>query len=143
MSLSNLREVAKQKAVRFFGAHLPVRMKRLVHIASLGAYLKGSTSLDDATMNKLNTVMGLGSNAKALKLPVLLSRVIWDGKIQTHDLKMETPLTVTPEVMAQMKARCMKGTPRWLRYGEDTLIESEVGKLLTMFQSSQEVKSSS
>lgn len=141
MSQTSSRELFRQKAVRFFCAHLPFRMKRLVHNASLGAYLEGSTSLDNATINKLNAVMALGSNDSALKLPVLLSRVIWDGKVQTHDLSQEAPQSATPDLVAQMTTLYTQATPKWLRYGEERVIRSDVEKLLSVFGQCRESNS--
>jgi hypothetical protein len=127
MSQTSSRKVWTLRAVGFFGARLPVRMKRLFHLASLGAYLKGSTSLDDDTLNKLNTVMALGSNSAALKLPVLLSRTIWDGKVQHHAQDPDA----SPSVI----------TPKWLSYGEEGLIQRDVEKLVSVFRQHQEATS--
>lgn len=140
MITTRLRGGIKHGVVRFFGARLPDRMKRLVYLASLGAYIKGSTSLDDATISKLNKVMALGSNDKALKLPVLLSKAIWDGKVTPlpHDVYMEHQLgaATVEKVMAHA---AVAGTPKWLRYGEEQLIQNDVEKLLSIFRSQREV----
>jgi hypothetical protein len=117
-------------------------MKRLVHLASLGALIKGSTTCDDATLNKLNTVMALGGSDQALKLPMLLHRAIWDGRVQHLDLAPEAPFMASPEDMAELTSHCVQATPKWLRYGEEGVIQHDVKKLLSVFRSQEEAQPS-
>jgi len=127
MTQTSLRGGWKRHVVSFIGSRLSLRMKRLVHLASLGAYLKGSTSLDDDTLNKLNTVMALGRNGAALKLPVLLSHTIWDGKVLVQSQNPDASPSVT--------------TPKWLSYGEEGIIQRDVEKLVSVFRQHQETNS--
>lgn len=127
MSQTSLRRTWKVRAISFVVVRLSARMKRLVHIASLGAYLKGSTNLDDDTLNKLNTVMALGRNKAALKLPVFVSRAIWDGKVLMHSQDPNASPSVT--------------TPKWLSYGEEGAIQRDVEKLFTVFNQAPETNS--
>lgn len=139
MSQTSTRGAWKQGAIRFFVARLPVRLKRLVHLASLGARFEGTTAFDDASLKKLNTIMALGHSDQALKLPVFLSSVIWDGRVQKIDLAPEAPFMVSPEAIEQMTTHCAQATPKWLRYGEDGQIQRDVEKLLSVLRDQPEV----
>jgi hypothetical protein len=94
--------------------------------------LKGSTSLDDATISKFNSLMALGNSDSALKLPILLSRVIWDGKVQDVTSAQAKPHYHTPVVVAQMATGFINATPKWLRYGEENIIRGDIEKLLAI-----------
>jgi hypothetical protein len=121
--------------VSFFIFPLPRRTKRLVACASLGAYIQGSTFLDDAAIARLNTLMTLGRDNQALKLPVMLSKVIWDGKVkkinlgQTEEIDAFQSFTLTRRVSDYLQAM-----PSWLRYGEETTIRRDLEKLFANFQ---------
>lgn len=125
-----LRGALREKTAVFLEAYLPTRMKRLACLASLGAYLNGSTSLDADTMSKLNTLMVLGADDSALKLPVYLSKVIWEGKVHEVVLEKEAVPSGKGQTVTQIATSFIAAMPAWLRYGEESVIREEVEKLV-------------
>jgi hypothetical protein len=111
--------------------HLPGRTKRLIFLASFSARLKGSNNFDSATLKKLNEAMALASSDSSIKLPVHLSRAIWDGKT-VFDICDENVCsapfdTAHVRLLAQ---RVIDAMPSWLRYGEEAVIKEDISKLL-------------
>jgi Fic family protein len=128
MNLSSVQEALKKKLTRFLEAKMPRRTKRLTSLASLLAHKKGTTTLDRETIAKLNALMDLGSNDAALKLPVQLSRVIWNGRVQ--------PVTVSPtqgQSISQLAVKVMQDFPGWLRYDDEPVIQADVEALIGKF----------
>jgi hypothetical protein len=121
------------------GKHLSGKTKRMVFLASLSARLKsdskkeiGQFADDDETLAKLNEVMALAHSTSATKLPVVLSKVIWQGQaleqIALEDVRTSKPFT--KERLQQISARVLDAMPSWLRYDSDPVIERDVTKLL-------------
>lgn len=121
------------------GKHLSGKTKRMVFLASLSARLKsdskkeiGQFADDDETLAKLNEVMALAHSTSATKLPVVLSKVIWQGqaleRIALEDVRTSKPFT--KERLQQISARVLDAMPSWLRYDSDPVIERDVTKLL-------------
>lgn len=111
---------------------LPTKTKRQVFLVSFAALLKGATTYDKETFSKLNRVLALSESGEtALAVPVILSKVIWNGK---------TPLEVCKEnVMegsfnadriSQIVSNILNSMPRWLHYGSSEDIEKDVSVLL-------------
>lgn len=121
------------------GKHLSGKTKRMVFLASLSARLKsdskeeiGQFADDDETLAKLNEVMALAHRTSSTKLPVVLSKVIWQGQtvelIAQEDVRTSKPFT--KERLQQISARVLDAMPSWLRYDSDPVIKSDVTKLL-------------
>jgi hypothetical protein len=118
---------------RFLDVHLPPRMKRLVFLASLTARLRGSETFDDDTLRKLNKLMVLANSENALRLPIQLSRAIWNGKTAyeiTHDTLQQGDESFGKERLKSLAHCVITAMPSWLRYGDDSDIEKDLNCLL-------------
>lgn len=114
---------------------LPVKDKRLVCLASLSAYVKGSTMFDASIAAKLNKLMVLCSDDKAMRLPVQLSVAIWfnvDGErlIPLEVLNTDIVRQHDPSKMDQAVTAVIQAMPKWMRYADDEEIAEDVEKLL-------------
>lgn len=123
------------RLLRWFEGIMPNRTKRLMCLASLSAYMKGSTSLDAETITKLNNVMVLSSEDSALKLPVELSKAIWngpDGKelISTDVFNLDIIRQRAPTTLRAAVNAVVAGIPSWMRYADDAEMIADVTKLL-------------
>lgn len=121
----------------WLGALLPKRTKRLMCLASVFAYSRGSTDLDDETIKKLNNVMGLAGEDRAIKLPVHLSRAIWHGpdgkeRISTDVLNPDVLKQPDPVNFRRIAEACVAVMPSWIRYGDDREMAEEVEKLFAL-----------
>lgn len=116
---------------RLLARHLPKRTKRLIFLASFSARLKGSNNFDNATLKKLNEVMALASSDSSIKLPVHLSRAIWNGKTVLDICDENVCIAPYGNTHVRMLAqRVINVMPAWLRYGDESVIKEDVSKLL-------------
>lgn len=111
---------------------LPTKTKRQVFLASFAALLKGVTTFDRETFEKLNRVLVLSESGEhALAVPAILSRVIWNGK-STYEICQENVLegSFTADRITQVVANILNSMPQWLLYGTTEDIEKDVAVLL-------------
>ena len=88
--------------------------------------------MDNETLAKLNTVMVLSSSDSAIKLPVVLSKAVWNGRTIseiTHD-EVRTPQTLTKDRLQTIATSVLSAMPKWLRYDNDAAIRADVVKLI-------------
>lgn len=114
------------------GVFLSQRVKRLIFLASFSARIKDQTSFDSDTVHKLNQVMALASEERAIQLPVHLSKVIWQGRT-IHDIaecEVLSSSTFTKERLHQLSTRVLEAMPKWLRYGPEDHMRDDLVKLL-------------
>lgn len=130
MAMSTMNGGIRKMLISFLNAHLPNRTKRLVFLASLTARLKGSSTFDNETLQKLNKVMELGRTDSALKLPYELSRAIWHGQTSYQILNADVSSATVDVRKKEMAANVINTMPVWLRYGDDLEIEKDVERLL-------------
>ena len=117
---------------RFVGSKLPSRTKRLIVLASLAALLPSrQKTFDDTAMRKLNDLMQLGHEPKALSLPVHLTHAIWrdDKRTEIVNVVNNQGLASDPRSAAQ---RVMALIPEWLRYDEADGITDDVERLISL-----------
>lgn len=111
---------------------LPTKTKRQVFLVSFAALLKGATSFDQETFHKLNRVLLLSeSTDKALAVPVILSKVIWNGKT-SYDICQEDVSIgqFTADRITTIVSNILNHMPRWMLYGDTKEIEKDVGVIL-------------
>jgi hypothetical protein len=115
--------------------YLPRRTKRLLFLASFSARVKGEPNFDSETLRKLNHLMALSATDEALKLPVHLSRAIWQGKTMP-EICGENVLEgqLTPDRIERVTTNIVSFMPKWLRYGRQEDIERDVKQLLVHHQ---------
>ena len=111
---------------------LPTKTKRQLFIVSFAARLKDVTSFDQETFQKLNRVLALSeSNDKALAVPVILSKVIWNGKSTYEICKEDVSVgQFTSDRIATIVSNILSNMPAWMRYGDSAEIEKDIGVIL-------------
>lgn len=117
---------------RFVSAKLPSRTKRLIVLASLAALLPSrQKSFDDNALRKLNDLMQLGHEPKALSLPVYLTHAIWrdDKRTEIINVVNNQGLTSDPRAAAR---QVMVLIPEWLRYDDADGIMDDVERLISL-----------
>ena len=112
---------------------VPARTKRVILLASITAGIKEKPDLDPATIRKLNELLQLCSNEKALSFPAHLSTLIWDGQVisMVKD-DLENKEVMNSNCLSDMVARFKQRIPAWLRY-EDAELDSDLKKLFKNF----------
>ena len=135
MSLKNISAALRIALGRWIISVSSKRSKRNAFIASLFAFAKGETALDEETAAKLNAVMALAGDDNSIGLGVHLSSAIWCDKHGKHLVPMDL---LNPEVMHNPDPVGMRRTvdaiiaavPAFIRYGKDEEIAEDLAKLL-------------
>lgn len=112
---------------------VPARTKRVILLASITAGVKEKPDLDPETIKKLNELLQLCTNEKALSFPAHLASLIWDGQVITmvkDDLQNKEVLN--SNCLTDMVSRFKQCIPSWLRY-EDAELDSDLKKLFKNF----------
>lgn len=105
-------------------------MKKLILFTSIVASAKETRVLDESTLRKLNNLMDLAGEEKALGFPASLSKAIWDGKTSVDAIALLSkggplPDSTIGDLVQQIKA-CV---PKWLRYGRAGELDADLRKL--------------
>lgn len=121
---------AKRFLVDYLGDTLPTRVKRFIFVAVLSAKVQRVKDFDISTLRKINDVLDVCNSEKAMKLPVHLNQVIWNGELvcDMHRL-MSLDGKEEQEPLVQYFTRlAMDSMPKWLRYGRagDTQKDLEI-----------------
>ncbi len=136
MSLKRLQEGARYMLTSWLVGMGNMRMKRLTSIASLFAYVKGSTEIDSETIAKMNAVMALASDESAMTLPIHLSKVIWcdrNGKpLLSMDVLAEAIKTHDSETISSAISDVVAGMPEWLRYSGEADMKADLEKFFNV-----------
>lgn len=122
----------RQFVSKVLDSKLPTRTKRQVFLVSFAALLKGATTYDRETFKKLNNVLALSeSGESALAVPVILSRVIWNGKT-SYDICQDdvTEGTFNADRLSSIVANILYSMPKWLQYGPMEDIEKDLSVIL-------------
>ena len=111
---------------------LPRKTKRQIFLVSFAALLKGATTYDRETYQKLNRVLSLSeSNDKALGISVVLSKAIWNGKtpyeicndnVREGNFNSDRVTHIVNSLLGYM--------PKCLKYGQADEIEKDVAVIL-------------
>ena len=111
---------------------LPAKTKRQVFVASLAALMAGVTTYDQETFSKLNRLMDLSeSGERALAVPVLMSKVIWNGKTSFEVFREDvTQGAFSADRVTAVVSHLVDSMPQWLLYGTVGDIEKDVTALL-------------
>ncbi len=106
--------------------------KRQIFLTSFAAILKGVTTYDRETFQKLDRVLSLSEqNESALAVPVILSKVIWNGKT-THAICGDDVSigSFTAARITNVVSNILNNMPSWLLYGSTEEIEHDVSIIL-------------
>lgn len=105
---------------------LSSRIKRMMFISSLYAYIKQIKTPDEEIALKLNQVMCLSSKEDALMLPMALSKYIWRNGGNIHCSTEEVQMDKLSETLRRVDSlaqqriiseQVIQNTPQWLQYG--------------------------
>ena len=112
--------------------HMPRRTKRLIFLASLTALIKNTTAISHETLKRLNELMAVAQDERAMQLPVELSHGIWCGKnicevCQRESLEVKTLSTAA---ILDIAGRIYEAMPMWLRYGRESDIQGDIIRIL-------------
>jgi hypothetical protein len=132
MNLKQLCVRACEGVVAFIGQSLPSDTKRIVFLASLSARLKETSTFDNETLAKLNTLISLGKNTQIqTEMGVCISKAVWHGRGTKEILGVNLETAALPKTPAPgIVENIMSKMPAWLRYGSDEEIKRDVVKLL-------------
>lgn len=106
---------------------IPDRTKRLVMLSSLYANLCNKTNFNSNTISKLNKIMALSSDDKALEFPMHISSAIWHGdhgRTILHDSSSQQ-LSVHDLI-----EKIISTMPQWLVYSDKEIVSQDIAKLL-------------
>lgn len=111
---------------------LPRKTKRQIFLVSFAALLKGATSYDRETFQKLNRVLTLSeSTDTALAVPVMLSRVIWMGKDACEICNANIcEGNFTADRVKEVATSLLNSMPAWLTYGRNEDMEKDIAVIL-------------
>jgi len=112
---------------------LPAKTKRQMFVVSFVALINDVTNFDQETYQKLNQVLSLSeSTDKALAVPAILSKVIWNGKSSSEvcqqDLSVDCKFSA--ETITSLVGNILKNTPKWMVYGKTEDVEKDVAVIL-------------
>jgi len=112
--------------------HMPRRTKRLIFLASLTALIKNTTTLSQETLKRLNDLMAVAQDERALQLPAQLSHGIWCGKNICEVCRRETMevKTLSTAAILDIAVRIYESMPDWLRYGRESDIQGDIIRIL-------------
>lgn len=129
----------EKKTSDILGAILSKKAKRTIFVSSFIAHIQKLQQSDKTLLTKLNLLMELVSDDKALVLPSRLHNKIW-GNLQLEELLRERNIAVTsideivhlefstPQIRT-MSEQIVKATPEWLRYDSNTKMRADLIKL--------------
>jgi hypothetical protein len=130
--MNRVSAALKRGMLHVLDTQLPRRTKRLIFLASFSARMKNEKQFDSATLEKLNRLMVLSSNDSALKLPIHLSKVIWNGRT-INDICGDSFADgqLSSDRVAIAAEQIVNRMPNFLRYGRRNDIVADVKKLLS------------
>ena len=130
--MSTLKRNFVQWFFQMLMLHLPRRTKRMIFLTSLTALIKNTTSLSNETLHRLNELMGLAYEEKAMLLPAQYCSGIWCGKtfceVCQKDISQSKSLST--ETLYEMVNHVYESMPQWLRYARDIDIQGDIARLL-------------
>lgn len=118
---------------------LPNRTKRLIFVSSFLAHIQNCNSTDKAIISKLNTLLHLSSDDKALVWPMQLHEKIWgdikiekilhDKGIEISDIDKIAHVQFMSRKVRLLSEDIVKAMPEWLKYDSNTRMRGDIMKL--------------
>lgn len=127
--------------VAFLEGFLPTKIKRMIFLSSLLAYIQGTKNPNQQLVYKLNHLLKLSNNDKATMVPPLINERIWGNLVSRSEPFGKNGLLLSDlseirdyEVFAYhsrfISDRIIRRTPTWLRYGSNKQIREDLLALL-------------
>lgn len=115
---------------------LPPKVKRMVFISSLAAYIKQLDEVDDYMADQLNLILGLTDDSRNLRLPMHFSTSLWKGSdkelLETAHCSRISDLTLRGLTLSESRKVAniiISRAPKWLIYTSKTKLREEIYKL--------------
>lgn len=115
-------------------------IKRLIVLSSFAAHIRDLNKPDDETLEKLNQIMALSSDAKAMLFPMKLHSRIWSRfdhqKLEEIGFAFNDPHAITTENISNSQIRILikqviNSLPQWLVYQSHEEMRKDFYHLLT------------
>ena len=130
-----------RKWVEFLDGFLPRRVKRMIFLSSLLAYIQGNHKPDEELVNKLNQLLHLSNSAKSAMVPPLLNERIWADVVSRTEPVGNTGIvlaklsempraTIVTSQARILSDNIIRKSPQWLRYGTTNQMRADLVKLL-------------
>lgn len=132
--MNRVTDAIRGRLANMLDRHLPERTKRLLFLASFSAQLRDPREYDQEMLHKLNQMFELSSDDAALKLPVHLSHAIWRNRPLEPGLRLTLRSECIQGRASTIATKVVKAMPRWLRYGDDKRMLTEITQLLRNWQ---------
>lgn len=122
--MKHLTALFRQLGGKLLNVCLPERMKRMMLVSSLAAYISRKKELDLSQLTKLNEDFKLCTLETALFFPVSISKALWHGRMISEVSKeMFQKADVSEGKLSVIAQRIKASVPFWLRYDELQLSE--------------------
>lgn len=119
---------------------VPRKFKRLVFLSSILGIIDDIKNPTDEIISKLNEILSLAHDKKALMLPIYIHSFIWKGVMEPAMEKDQQLVDSIRNVVGGVIDEDSKNylidffithSPEWLRYGSIDLIKKELNTLFT------------
>jgi hypothetical protein len=132
--MNRVTDVIRGRFANMLDRHLSARTKRLLFLASFSAQLKDPKEINSEMLRKLNQMLELSSDDAALKLPMQLSHAIWRNRPLEPGLRLSLRTQTLPGAASSIGLKVIKAMPKWMRYGDDKRMQTDVEQLLRNWQ---------
>lgn len=127
------------------GKVLPNTVKRMIFMSSLAAYLRDIDQPEDEVLRKLNSVLRLSSDYRAMRFPIVFHSYIWDsfdtctitdkGIACNSDTLKGFRLVGLSKPQARIVAdKIIDYIPDWLRYASKNQTRKDVYRLFVTLE---------
>lgn len=127
------------------GKVLPDKVKRMIFVSSLAAYLRDIDQPEDEVLQKLNSVLKLSSDYRAMRFPIVFHSYIWDsfdtGTITDKGIACESDTLKGFRLVGLSKPQARIVTdkiidyiPDWLRYASKNQTRNDVYRLFVTLE---------
>lgn len=119
----------------FLKVYLPTRIKRMIFLASVFAYISETDTPSDETVQKLNKVMRLSRDEQAIRLPFAMKKMVWktleepliiDEVDEPIDNLKEIVQTCDSNIFAKIVHLLILRAPDWTVYASETTIQTDL-----------------
>ena len=123
---------------RFLNWLLPDKIKRMIFLSSLAAYIRDLQKPDKETLKKLNEILLLCSNEEALRFPIEIHSKIWgrfdieclqQSGIDVSNMREFHTRGLAKSEMRIVANRFIDYMPVWLKYQSKESIRQDIYRL--------------
>ena len=119
----------------FLKVYLPTRIKRMIFLASVFAYISETDTPSDETVQKLNEVMRLSRDEQAIRLPIAMKKMVWktldeplfiDDELEPINDLREVVKNCDSNIFAKIVHMLIKRAPDWTVYASESTIQTDL-----------------